>query len=81
MGGLRQDGRPAVAPAVANAVFAATGKRVRYIPILPEDLRLMARAHVERTGFSGVPTLPAEARFTVQTARELPKIVTYEGDE
>jgi len=41
----------------------------------------MARAHVERTGFNGVPILPAEARFTVQTARELPKVVTYEGDE
>jgi isoquinoline 1-oxidoreductase beta subunit len=32
-------GVPPIAPALANAVFAATGKRVRYIPILPEDLR------------------------------------------
>lgn len=27
-----------IAPAVANAVFAASGTRVRHIPILPADL-------------------------------------------
>jgi isoquinoline 1-oxidoreductase beta subunit len=37
--GMGEMGVPPIAPAVANAVFAATGKRVRHIPIRPEDLR------------------------------------------
>jgi isoquinoline 1-oxidoreductase beta subunit len=36
--GIGEMGVPPIAPAVANAVYAATGKRVRRLPIRAEDL-------------------------------------------
>jgi isoquinoline 1-oxidoreductase beta subunit len=39
LGGAGEPGTPAIAPALANAIFDATGKRIRELPVKLHDLR------------------------------------------
>jgi isoquinoline 1-oxidoreductase beta subunit len=39
-GGMGEAGTSAIVPAVTNAIFAATGKRLRKLPVDPAELKL-----------------------------------------
>ena len=49
IGGAGEPGTPGIAPALVNAVFNATGTRVRQLPLNRFDLN----AQVEETGVVG----------------------------
>jgi len=43
----------------------------------PIELREMLTKFVEKTGFNGIAPLPKEAKFTVEMAKRMPKIIEY----
>jgi hypothetical protein len=43
----------------------------------PGELRIHMLEFVKRTGFQGIPPLPKEVEFTIETARKLPRLVEY----
>ncbi|MHA2407102.1 MAG: DUF4332 domain-containing protein [Candidatus Ranarchaeia archaeon] len=43
----------------------------------PQEFREMLIQYVEKTQFNGIAPLPKEAQYTVNTAKSLPKRVTY----
>jgi isoquinoline 1-oxidoreductase beta subunit len=43
-GGIGEVGLPLTSPAIANAVAAMTGKRLRHLPFLPETVKAALRS-------------------------------------
>ncbi|MFN2177584.1 MAG: DUF4332 domain-containing protein [Anaerolineales bacterium] len=69
---------PGVKAVRARLYFEAGIDTVEKIAVLePEELREKVETYINQSDFPGVPTLPAEARYTVEKARELPKIIEY----
>ncbi|MBK8538809.1 MAG: molybdopterin-dependent oxidoreductase [Ardenticatenia bacterium] len=65
-GGLGEVGYPATAPAIANAVFSLTGRRIRHLPMLPAELAGWGGA-VEPTPTAGATTVPTTVPTAVPT--------------
>src|SRR5204862_8299228 len=61
-GGIGEPGQAAIAPAICNALFAATGKRVRSLPLKSHGVEIALGGDAFSSSCSGLRSGPGQIR-------------------